>query len=118
MRIEKVSFRANSDVEKFKHVHIEATASVEVTESPEHVLDQLKKFVETELLVCRRGVRAGARSVAGAEQGDMFIRPPFGRELYKPDYSRCQPGCIIPGFKAPAGAIEEHRQTCPNYRSA
>ena len=60
--IKTVSFRANlaqssasSSLERYQHLHIEATADVPAGEDPRAVLDDLKVFVAQELKVAKEG---------------------------------------------------------------
>jgi hypothetical protein len=62
-QIKTVSFRANVDIEKFRHVHVEASADVPAGVDPRSVVDDLKAFVAAELRRAKEGeVPASVRS--------------------------------------------------------
>lgn len=55
VKIRSVSFRANLAIDKFQHIHIEATADVPKDHEPEQVIEELKDFVARELIRARDG---------------------------------------------------------------
>ncbi len=55
LSIKSVSFRSSIPVEKFQHVHIEASADVPQGTDPSTVVDRLKVFVAAELRRARDG---------------------------------------------------------------
>lgn len=73
--ITSVTFRANAEIEKFQHVHIEATRTVGKDEKPEQALVALKKFVAHELRIAKGRVgtvdcaRCGAQAFTSTADG-------------------------------------------------
>lgn len=53
--VKSVTFRSNIEVEKYRHVHVEAAADIAPGDNPEDVMDMLKVFVAQELRRAKDG---------------------------------------------------------------